>query len=211
MLMPGMEPNAIQQTFVRDSVEGVIKNAFEILGVSVVVDLDSLVDMEVTFYRNIAKKNKAKFHHIKMKTTMDQCIDRAQKDSKNYRVSEIVNSALRYGMYQTEIERPFYVVDITNKAAITEKVIKKMEEAAKDKQDIILISTEPESKRKEAEDFLREKRLFAMGLPINTLIMAEIGDKRSHKDIKEWIMRIYGLRRFTKKRGSPQAVGTPVQ
>lgn len=150
------------------------------------------------YWKGIADVLFAKFKHIHLKTPMSKCIERAQKDNKNGIIPNIINTALRYGLYD-DTSRPFYVVDITNRAAITDKAIKKMEEAARNKQDIILISTDPESKRFETEKWLIDKRLFACGLPINTLIMAEEGDKRSRPTIRKWIIDTYNLNKFTKK------------
>jgi len=149
------------------------------------------------FLKEIAKDNKAKFKHIHLKTPMSKCIDRAQKDNKNAIIPHIINTALRFNLYD-DTTRPFYIVDITNKATVTDKAIKKMEAAAREKQDIILISTDPESRR-ETEKWLIDKKLFACGLPINTLIMAEDGDKRSGPAIRKWIIETYNLNKFIKK------------
>lgn len=164
---------------------------------SVVIEGDS--DQSVVHHiKALAKSLKARFKHIHLKTPMSKCIERAQKDNKNAIIPNIINTALRYGLYD-DTTRPFYIVDITNKATLTDKAIKKMEAAAREKQDIILISTDPESLRAETEKWLIDKKLFACGLPINTLIMAEDGDKRSRPAIRKWIIETYNLNKFVQK------------
>jgi predicted kinase len=163
--------------------------------VSVVIEDSVAKDM---YFKDMAFVGGAKFKHIHLKTPMSKCIDRAQKDNKNAIIPHIINTALRFNLYD-DTTRPFYIVDITNKATVTDKAIKKMEAAAREKQDIILISTDPESKRQETEKWLIDKKLFACGLPINTLIMAEDGDKRSRPAIRKWIIDTYNLNKFTKK------------
>ena len=164
-------------------------------GISIVIEDGAATD---SFFEQAAKSYGAKFKHIHLKTPMSKCIDRAKADNKNGIIPSIINTALRHGLYD-DVSRPFYVVDITNKAAITDKAIVKMESAARNKQDIILISTDPESKRFETEKWLIDKKLFAVGLPINTLIMAENGDKRSRPVIRKWIIDTYNLNKFKAK------------
>jgi predicted kinase len=168
---------------------------FLLEGTSVVIEGEIGKDM---YFKEIADDLFAKFKHIHLKTPMSKCIDRAQKDNKNAIIPHIINTALRYNLYD-DTTRPFYIVDITNKATVTDKAIKKMEDAAREKQDIILISTDPESLRAETEKWLIDKKLFACGLPINTLIMAEDGDKRSGPAIRKWIIETYNLNKFKAK------------
>ncbi len=128
---------------------------------------------------------------------MEKCIERAQKDNAKHRIPDIVNTALRYNLY-TDITRPFHIVDVTHKDMLTPRTIKAMVKAAQDKKDIILISILPESKRQETEQNLRDKNLFSMGLPINTLIMAEEHNRMSPKETKKWIIDTYNLKKFIK-------------
>lgn len=193
MLFASNIPTSLQETFIETSVYALLNHLILITGSDVVIDCDSLNSMEILKYRSWCKRNKVKFQHIYLKSSMDTCIERAQKDNKNYRVSNIVNEALKYKLYKTKVMRPFYVVDVTNPATITDKAIKKMEEAAKNKKDIILISTRPESERSKVEEMIRDKKLFAMGLPINTLILAPNGNRMSHITTKKWIMKTYNL------------------
>lgn len=191
---PGFDPNSIQSVYIFNGMKFLIGQYISKMKLSVVVDCDSLDPVEISRYKLIAQINKAKFEHINIETSMDECIDRAKKANKNYEIPNIINTALKYNLYKTEIEKPFHIVDITKKEYLNEQTIKDMETAATEGKDIILISCLKEKKRAEVQNWLIEQKIFSMGLPINTLIMAPNDMKKApNQTIKKWIIETYNL------------------
>ncbi len=191
---PGFDPNSIQSVYIFNGLKFLIGQYISKMKLSVVVDCDSLDPVDVSRYKLIAQINKATFEHINLETSMDECIERAKKANKNSEIPNIINTALKYKLYKTEIDKPFHIVEITKKSQINEATIKDMETAATEGKDIILISCLKEKKRAEVQDWLIQAKVFAMGLPINTLIMAPNELKKTnHESIKRWIIETYNL------------------